>query len=158
MTTPTSFDERAFRDALGRFATGVTIVTCSGPDGPMGITANSFASLSLDPPLVLWSPAKSSRRYGAFVNATEFAIHIASFDQLDLCRDFAKSPDGPKDTHWELSATGCPYLSGGTARFMCEKHETFDGGDHTIIVGKVSEFYASDENALIFQQGCYRSS
>ncbi len=65
MTTPTSFDERAFRDALGRFATGVTIVTCNGPDGPMGITANSFASLSLDPPLVLWSPAKSSRRHDA---------------------------------------------------------------------------------------------
>ena len=158
MTTPTSFDERAFRDALGRFATGVTIVTCNGPDGPMGITANSFASLSLDPPLVLWSPAKSSRRYGAFVNATEFAIHIASFDQLDLCRDFAKSSGGPKDTHWEMSETGCPYLSGGAARFMCEKHETFDGGDHTIIVGKVSEFYASDENALIFQQGYYTSS
>ena len=91
MTTPTSCDERAFRDALGRFATGVTIVTCNGPDGPMGITANSFASLSLDPPLVLWSPAKSSRRYEAFVNATEFAIHVASYDQLDLCRDFAKS-------------------------------------------------------------------
>ena len=122
MTTPTSFDEREFRHALGRFATGVTIVTCNGPDGPMGITANSFASLSLDPPLVLWSPAKSSRRYEAFMNATEFAIHVASFDQLDLCRDFAKSSSGPKDTHWELSATGCPYLSGGTARFMCEKH------------------------------------
>jgi flavin reductase (DIM6/NTAB) family NADH-FMN oxidoreductase RutF len=157
MTTPTSFDERAFRDALGRFATGVTIVTCSGPDGPMGITANSFASLSLDPPLVLWSPAKSSRRYDAFVNAPEFAIHVASYDQLDLCRDFAKSAGGSKDIEWKNSASGCPYLQGGVARFMCKQHATFDGGDHTIIVGKVSDFYASDEKALIFQKGCYTS-
>ncbi|NDH72297.1 MAG: flavin reductase, partial [Rhodobacteraceae bacterium] len=127
MTTPTSFDERAFRDALGRFATGVTIVTCSGPDGPMGITANSFASLSLDPPLVLWSPAKSSRRYEAFMNATEFAIHVASFDQLDLCRDFAKSAGGSSETDWKHAATGCPYLKGGVARFMCQQHATFDG-------------------------------
>ena len=158
MTTPTSFDERAFRYALGRFATGVTIVTCNGPDGPMGITANSFASLSLDPPLVLWSPAKSSRRYDAFVNAPEFAIHIASYDQLDLCRDFAKSAGGSKDIEWKNSASGCPYLQGGVARFMCKQHATFDGGDHTIIVGKVSDFYASDEKALIFQQGCYTSA
>jgi len=114
MTTPTSFDERAFRYALGRFATGVTIVTCNGPDGPMGITANSFASLSLDPPLVLWSPAKSSRRYDAFVNAPEFAIHVASYDQLDLCRDFAKSAGGSKDTEWKnlrLDARICRLVS-----------------------------------------------
>ena len=155
MTTPTSFHERAFRDALGRFATGVTIVTCSGPDGPMGITANSFASLSLDPPLVLWSPAKSSRRYDAFVNATEFAIHIASFDQLDLCRDFAKSAGGSSETDWKHAATGCPYLMGGVARFMCQRHATFDGGDHTIIVGKVIDFRATDGSPLIFSNGKY---
>ena len=155
MTTPTSFDERAFRDALGRFATGVTIVTCNGPDGPMGITANSFASLSLDPPLVLWSPAKSSRRYEAFVNATEFAIHIASFDQLDLCRDFAKSAGGSSDTDWKKAATGCPYLEGGVARFMCKQYATFDGGDHTIIVGKVVDFQATEGSPLIFSNGKY---
>ena len=155
MTTPTSFDERAFRDALGRFATGVTIVTCNGPDGPMGITANSFASLSLDPPLVLWSPAKSSRRYDAFVNATEFAIHIASFDQLDLCRNFAKSAGGSSDTDWKQAATGCPYLEGGVARFMCQQHATFDGGDHTIIVGKVIDFQATEGSPLIFSNGKY---
>ena len=157
MTTPASFDERAFRDALGRFATGVTIVTCNGPDGPMGITANSFASLSLDPPLVLWSPAKSSRRYEAFVNATEFAIHVASYDQLDLCRDFAKSAGGSSDTDWEQATTGCPYLEGGVARFMCKQHATFDGGDHTIIVGKVVDFQAQEGAALIYCKGKYIS-
>ena len=157
MTTPTSFDERAFRDALGRFATGVTIVTCNGPDGPMGITANSFASLSLDPPLVLWSPAKSSRRYEAFMNATEFAIHVASFDQLDLCRDFAKSAEGSSDTDWKQAATGCPYLEGGVARFMCKQHATFDGGDHTIIVGKVVDFQAQKGAPLIYCKGKYIS-
>ena len=155
MTTQISFDERAFRDALGRFATGVTIVTCNGPDGPMGITANSFASLSLDPPLVLWSPAKSSRRYDAFVNASEFAIHIASYDQLDLCRDFAKSAGGSKDTEWKKSATGCPYLQGGVARFMCEQHATFEGGDHTIIVGKVVDFQMLEGSPLIYCNGTY---
>ena len=91
-------------------------------------------------------------RYGHPVADSSQCVSLGPLD------DFAKSSSGPKDTHWELSATGCPYLSGGAARFMCEKHETFDGGDHTIIVGKVSEFYASDENALIFQQGFYKSS
>jgi flavin reductase (DIM6/NTAB) family NADH-FMN oxidoreductase RutF len=157
MTTPTSFDERAFRDALGRFATGVTIVTCNGPDGPMGITANSFASLSLDPPLVLWSPAKSSQRYDAFVNASEYAIHIASYDQMDLCRAFAMSADGLDDTEWHQSATGCPYLPGGVARFMCTQHATFDGGDHTIIAGKVVDFEMLEGAPLVFCKGTYRA-
>ena len=155
MTTNTNFDQRAFRDALGTFATGVTIVTCAGPGGPMGITANSFSSLSLDPPLVLWSPAKSSRRYDAFMNASEFAIHIASYDQLDLCHDFAKSAGGSEEIDWEFSLTGCPYLSGGVARFMCEQSTTFDGGDHTIIIGKVIEFESDGGIPLVFRNGEY---
>ena len=89
------------------------------------------------------------------MNATEFAIHIASFDQLDLCRDFAKSAGGSSETDWKHAATGCPYLKGGVARFMCQQHATFDGGDHTIIVGKVIDFRATDGSPLIFSNGKY---
>ena len=149
------FDERKFRDALGAYTTGVTIVTCNGPDGPIGITANSFASLSLDPPLVLWSPAKSSRRHDAFVNASEFSIHIASHDQMDLCSNFAKSAFGPAEAPWEWSDKGCPYINGSSARFMCSKYSTFDGGDHTIIVGQVSDFIHNGEVPLVFSSGKY---
>ena len=80
-----------FRAALGRFATGVTVVTCQTELGPLGITANSFASVSLDPPLVLWSPAKSSSRYPAFLEAEHFAVHVLESGQRDLCRQFTKS-------------------------------------------------------------------
>lgn len=155
MTTPINFDERAFRDALGTFVTGVTIVTCDGPDGPIGITANSFSSLSLDPPLVLWSPAKSSRRYEPFVTAKTFAVHIASHDQLDMCNGFAKSAQGPDGLEWQHSDTGCPYIDGAVTRFMCEQYTTFDGGDHTIIVGKVTDFSTNDFAPLIFSRGAY---
>jgi flavin reductase (DIM6/NTAB) family NADH-FMN oxidoreductase RutF len=155
MTTLKTFDKRAYRDALGAFVTGVTIVTCNGPDGPIGMTVNSFTSLSLDPPLVLWSPAKSSRRYSVFMNASEYAIHIASYKQLGLCLDFAKSATGSNAVQWQHKQSGSPYFLGGIARFMCEKYTTFDGGDHTIIVGKVTEFQLTGGNPLIFKDGEY---
>jgi len=158
MTTATNFDQRAFRDALGTFATGVTIVTCAGPDGPMGITANSFSSLSLDPPLVLWSPAKSSRRYHTFVHAEEFAIHIAAHDQLELCTEFAKAAQGPETLKWNYTETGCPHIEGASAKFICQRHDVFDGGDHSIVVGKVIDFSKSATNPLLFCAGQYKSA
>ena len=93
----TPLDSGAFRSALGRFATGITIITCSHDGHPMGITANSFASVSLDPPLVLWSPAKASRRHLAFSQATHFAIHILEAGQEALCHNFARPGDGFKN-------------------------------------------------------------
>ncbi|MEP0565440.1 MAG: flavin reductase family protein, partial [Paracoccaceae bacterium] len=86
---PDADDPKAFRNALGSFATGVTIVTCNSTHGPLGITANSFASVSLDPPLVLWSPARASKRFAAFETAEHFAIHVLSEDQKDFCNVFA---------------------------------------------------------------------
>lgn len=158
MTTATNLDQRAFRDALGTFVTGVTVITCAGPDGPMGITANSFSSLSLDPPLVLWSPAKSSRRYDTFVNAEEYVIHVAAHDQLDLCTEFAKTAQGPETISWQYTISGSPYLAGCAAQFVCSKHAVFDGGDHSIIVGKVTEFSKSNKSPLIFAAGEYKSA
>ncbi|MDZ4136431.1 MAG: flavin reductase family protein, partial [Paracoccaceae bacterium] len=83
---PDAANARAFRDALGCFATGIAVITTQGPDGPMGFTANSFSSLSLDPPLVLWSPAKASNRFAIFASAQHYSIHILGADQSPLCR------------------------------------------------------------------------
>ena len=82
---PETAEARALRQALGRFATGVTVVTVAGPDGPTGMTVNSFTSVSLDPPLLLWCPARSSSRHDAFARAQAFAVHVLGAEQLDLC-------------------------------------------------------------------------
>ena len=118
---PASHDSRAFRDALGRFGTGVTVVTCATPDGPLGITANSFASVSLDPPLVLWAPAKASSRYPFYSAADHFAIHVMGAEQSALCTGFARSGDAFDRFDWEESESGVPLLGGCLARFECTR-------------------------------------
>ena len=102
---PDSFEpslgtSRALRDALGRFATGIAVITCDSPIGPLGITANSFASVSLDPALVLWSPAKSSKRFEAFTQAENFAIHIMSDQQSGICSGFASNGSAFEGYDW----------------------------------------------------------
>ncbi len=87
--SPGKADARAFRNALGKYATGVTIVTCESAQGPLGMTANSFASVSIDPPLVLWSPARASKRFASFEAARHFAIHVLDESQKDYCQIFA---------------------------------------------------------------------
>ena len=89
-----------FRSALRKYVTGITIVTCNSKNGPIGITANSFSSLSLSPPLVLWAPAKASKRHDTFLKAEKFTIHIASEDQIELCKSFSKSADGGDAVNW----------------------------------------------------------
>ena len=142
-----------FRHALGQFATGVTIVTCQGPNGPMAITANSFNSVSLDPALVLWSSSKTSKRYPAFVNAQHYAIHVLSAEQIELCNRFSKSADNFDNLSWSYSPNGVPLLDGCLARFECSLSAHHDGGDHTIIVGAVDAFETNDGEPLIFAQG-----
>ncbi|MCU0829454.1 MAG: flavin reductase family protein, partial [Tabrizicola sp.] len=87
---PDAASARMFRDALASFATGVTVITIAGPEGPLGFTANSFSSLSLDPPLVLWSPAKASSRFPFFAAATHYAVHVLGQDQADWPARFAR--------------------------------------------------------------------
>lgn len=151
--TPGPDTARDFRTALGRFATGVTLVTCDSDIGPLGITANSFASLSLDPALVLWSPARSSRRFAAFAGAEHFAIHILRDDQLDLARAFTHHGQAWDGLAWRASPEGVPLLDDTLARFDCRRHAIHDGGDHAIVVGEVTSAVIGDGSPLIFAGG-----
>lgn len=151
----TGIDQRAFRDALGCFATGVTVVTCASEKGPLAITANSFASVSMDPPLVLWSPGKASRRHDPFVQAKHTSIHILGGENLELASLFAK--DGLDFSHcdWRVDARGRPIIDAALARFDCTAQAAYDGGDHTILVSHVDGFAQRDGAPLIFAQGRY---
>jgi flavin reductase (DIM6/NTAB) family NADH-FMN oxidoreductase RutF len=142
----------AFRGALGQFVTGVTLVTIAGPDGPMGFTANSFSSLSLDPPLVLWSLARSSRRFAHFAEATDFAIHVLGQEQADWPARFGVNGPwaNPPDRH---TPEGVPVLPGALARFDCRQYAAHDGGDHLIIVGLVRRVTLEEGQPLVFANG-----
>lgn len=148
-------DPRQFRAALGRFATGVTVVTAQGADGPMGFTANSFASVSLDPPLVLWSPARASSRFAVFAQAAHFTIHVLRHDQPSLAARFVRGGDGFANLEPALTPEGVPVLPDVLARFDCLQHATHDGGDHLIIVGRVLRATLHDGAPLVFSQGTY---
>jgi flavin reductase (DIM6/NTAB) family NADH-FMN oxidoreductase RutF len=150
----TAENKRAFRNALGQFATGVTIVTVASDDGPVGIVANSFASVSMDPPLVLWSPDRGSRRYPYFANAQHYAIHVLSADQADLCQTVAKDMHALQALDIAVNSEGVPLFSGALARFECVRHAVYDGGDHDIVVGRVLRAAMRDQGqALAFFQG-----
>lgn len=152
---PAEADPRAFREALGRFGTGVTVITCNAGSGPLGITANSFASVSLDPPLVLWSPAKSSSRYPFFMAAKHFAVHVVGAEQQNICGGFARAGDAFEQFDWEEGAQGVPLLNGCLSRFECETTATHDAGDHSIIVARVSRVTTRQGDPLLFFGGKY---
>lgn len=148
-------DSREFRNGLGQFATGVTIVTTRDTQGAaVGMTANSFASLSLEPPLVLWSIAKTSSNYVAFAEAKEFAIHVLGADQTALCSQFArKDIDRFANVEIEAGREGTPLLRDYLARFQCSTEHRYEGGDHLIIVGRVQQLDAQAGDPLLFFQG-----
>ncbi len=150
---PDAANARMFRAALGRFATGVTVVTIAGPDGPMGFTANSFAGLSLDPALVLWSPAKASQRYPFFATAQHYAIHVIGQHHAALPDRFSRGGEGFAGLSWLPNAEGVPTLPGALARFDCVQHATHDGGDHLIIVGQVLRLALEEGEPLVFANG-----
>lgn len=143
------------REALSRYATGVTVVTTSGPQGPVGITANSFTSLSLEPPLVLWCPARKSSRFDAFAGAAHYAIHVLGSDQLALCRRFARSGADFEDVDYGTTPDGQPLLPGCLARFDCRAHAVHEGGDHAILVGEVLRAETRAGDPLLFWGGRY---
>lgn len=153
--TPSLDTSRDFRDALGRFGTGVTVVTCPTSAGPLGITANSFASVSLDPPLVLWSPGKSSTRYPFFMSADHFAIHVMGAEQGGLCRAFAREGNAFAQFDWETGAQGVPLLNGCLSRFECTKVAEHDGGDHSVVIARVTRVTTRDGAPLLFYSGRY---
>ncbi len=152
-----SIDPRALRQTLGQFATGVTVVTCRAADGePVGMTANSFASVSLDPPLVLWSVDRSARSYDAFAAAERFAFSILAQDQADHSNRFSK-PGTEKFTGVAIveGMGKVPLIADAAAHLECVQHATFDGGDHLVIVGRVERFVRHDRRGLVFSQGRY---
>lgn len=152
---PGADSARAFRDALGCFATGVTVITARSSLGPVGITANSFSSVSLDPPLVLWSPAKSSRRHEAFVAAEEFAIHILGTEQAEIALAFVRDGDAFAQFDSRDTATGLPLLEKCLARFECRRFAAHDAGDHTVIIGEVLAAETRPGEPLVFARGQY---
>ncbi|SLN20324.1 flavin reductase family protein [Roseisalinus antarcticus] len=148
---------RDFRAALGRFATGVTVITATAHPGPVGITANSFASVSLDPPLVLWSPAKSSSRFDLFAGAEHYAIHVLDSHQREICDGFTRAKDAFDALDWAPGAQGVPLIEGCLARFECRREAVHDAGDHAIIVGRVTRAAFRDGTPLLFQGGRFVS-
>ncbi len=155
----TSLDPREFRQALGSFTTGVTIITARHQDGqPVGVTANSFNSVSLDPPLVLWSLARKSQSLPAFESASHWAVHILAHDQNELSGRFARSVSAVEKfagVPYEEGLGGAPLLAGCTTRLQCRTAHIYDGGDHIILVGEVLRFDKCDTPPLVFQRGGY---
>ena len=153
-------DVRQFRNALGQFATGVTIVTTFDDAGrPTGVTASSFNSVSLDPPLVLWSLAKSAQSLAAFQNSGHFAVHVLGQDQQDMSNRFARSgEDKFAGVDYRCTEEGVPIFDGCVARFVCRTAYQYEGGDHVILVGEVVDFETSDCEPLVFHRGSYKEA
>lgn len=158
--TPVRIDPRQLRNALGRFATGVTIITTRAPDGKLeGLTANSFAALSLDPPLVLWSLNRKSPSLASFEQSGFFAVNVLSASQIDQSHRFATpSQDKYEGVSFDVGLGGCPLLSDPLATFECETEAQLDGGDHFIFIGRVNRIAVRDGEPLIFSGGQYCTS
>jgi flavin reductase (DIM6/NTAB) family NADH-FMN oxidoreductase RutF len=152
-----SRDQRALRDALGQFATGVTIITACTPHGErVGLTANSFSSVSLDPPLVLWSLSLYSPSLAAFQHSSHFAVHVLAAQQEALSQRFATSGiDRFKGLDAAEGLGGAPLIDGCVARFECRNEVRHAGGDHMIFVGRVERFDHFGGEPLLFHGGRY---
>jgi len=150
-------DMKKFRQCLGKFATGITVVTCTDDDGrPYGITANSFSSVSLEPRLILWNIARVSNSLQAFLDAGYFAINILAADQRDLSSHFAKS-DHTLFDKIEISRSDedVPLIPGALVCFECRTHQIHDCGDHYIVVGEVLRYASNERAPLLFFNGKY---
>jgi flavin reductase (DIM6/NTAB) family NADH-FMN oxidoreductase RutF len=147
---------RLFRAALGQFPTGVTVITTLGPAGPVGITANSFASVSLDPPLVLWSPARASSRFAIFAEAEVFAIHILALTQRPMAEAFTRAREGFPATGWQTGPAGLPLIDDVPVTLVCTAEARHPGGDHLILLGRVTQVIRGPAAApLVFHAGQY---
>lgn len=150
-------DSREFRRCLGQFSTGVTVITARVRDAHVGMTANSFSSVSLDPPLILWSVDKTSSRFSLFQAATHFAINVLAEDQIGLSRHFGRATsDQFAGVLWHPANNGAPILHGAVAVFECEREAIHQAGDHVIIIGRVSRAMLFERRVLLFSQGRYR--
>ena len=156
-STAATFDPKDFRRALGMFGTGVTIVTTRAENGePVGITANSFNSVSLEPPMVLWSLAKNARSLPVFQNADTWNVHILSNEQEALSNRFARAgEDKFSGLPLDSEEAHAPLLQDCSARFQCKTAFQYDGGDHIIFVGEVTGYDANPHPPLLYVTGGY---
>jgi len=152
-----TFDPRALRDAFGAFLTGVTVVTTFNEEGaPIGFTANSFTSVSLDPPLLLVCLAKTSRNFSTLTGAVGFGINILSEDQKDVSNTFARPvEDRFAAVSWRKGPFGSPVFSDVAAWFDCSMHDNIDAGDHVILIGRIEGFENSGKIGLGYARGGY---
>ena len=152
-----SIDPRDFRNALGTFATGVTIITAAGADGrPYGLTCNSFASVSLNPPLVLWSLGMFSQALNVFQNSSHFAVNVLGASQQALATKFAKSSEDKfSGVEWTPGLGNAPLLADSVANFQCRAASRYYGGDHVIFLGAVEAYAYNRREPLLFARGGY---
>jgi flavin reductase (DIM6/NTAB) family NADH-FMN oxidoreductase RutF len=150
-------DPRDFRNALGTYATGVTIITAAGIDGkPYGLTCNSFASVSLNPPLVLWSLVLYSSSLSVFQNAGHFAVNVLGASQQALANKFAKSSEDKfVGVEWTPGVGNAPLLKNSVANFQCRAVNRYYGGDHVIFLGAVEAYAYNRNEPLLFARGGY---
>jgi flavin reductase (DIM6/NTAB) family NADH-FMN oxidoreductase RutF len=150
-----SIDPRDFRNALGAYATGVTVITAATPDGRLaGLTCNSFASVSLNPPLVLWSLVIYSPSMSIFQNASHFAVNVLGVSQQTLATQFAtRADDKFAGVSWEPGLGGAPVLADAVATFQCRGADRYYGGDHVIFLGAVEAYAYNRAEPLLFARG-----
>lgn len=153
MFSPDDCSGRQLRDAFGKFATGITVITATSAVGPVSIVANSFASVSLDPALVLWSVDRSARRFPYFDAANHYAIHVLAAEQQDLCTQVARNVHALQDIAHGLNTDGVPLVDHCLARFECRRVAAHEAGDHVIIVGQVQRTTMRDGAPLTFYSG-----
>ncbi|MCL4103945.1 UNVERIFIED_CONTAM: hypothetical protein GTU68_034807 [Idotea baltica] len=153
-----SIDGRHLRDALGRFATGVCVITTSDEGAPVAMTVNSFASVSLDPPLILWSLQNNSDLYHRFAAPKHFAVNVLAKEQQDLSNLYAKKGDHVlEDDHYRVGKYGSPVIRDALTTLECELEATYPGGDHQIIIGRVRDMHTRPTGSpLLFFSGAYR--
>ena len=152
------FTARELRDALGQFCTGITVITAFTDDAPVGFACQSFSALSLDPPLVLFCPMKTSGSWKGIEKAGRFCVNILGEEQEDVSSTFGRRGDDKfADIRWEPSPLGSPVIEGVMAWFDCEIETVLDGGDHWIVLGRVSDIGPTDrrERPLLFYRGAY---
>lgn len=156
-STDYTIDSGALRDVLGQFATGVTVVTTLGDGGaPVGLAANSFASVSLDPPLIVWSLNLKAPSRGAFRRHSSFAINILCDRSKELALNFARPSDNKfAGVDWQPGLDGVPTLPNAAAVIQCRTQARIPGGDHEIYLGRVFDFHRSNKPPLLFHKGSF---